>query len=214
MNPDQLWGHHDECRVAHAAQGSPRRRRGRRGYLFNVDGRKRRAAPQIHRGKCPRCRQSRHLKPQNPKSARGAGFCFFFFFFPPPPPRPNQLAHFAIHADDLERARKFYGGVFGWTFQAFGGGPMTDFCQISDASRGKLVMPCFVAIQSRKFNSAPQPGDGFECSITVDDVDAAAACGGSQWRKKLRCRRGLFPGVGWVVVLSAYGRQSGLRRLH
>ena len=36
----------------------------------------------------------------------------------------NQLAHFAIHADDLERARKFYAGVFGWTFQGYAGVPM------------------------------------------------------------------------------------------
>jgi hypothetical protein len=35
----------------------------------------------------------------------------------------NEPAHFAIHADDLDRARKFYGAVFGWTFKgldAFG----------------------------------------------------------------------------------------------
>ena len=40
----------------------------------------------------------------------------------------SQLAHFAIHADDLERARKF-GAIFGWKFQGYGG-DMTDFCQI------------------------------------------------------------------------------------
>ncbi len=45
---------------------------------------------------------------------------------------PSQLAHFAIHADDLDRARKFYGAIFGWNFQGYGG-PMTDFCQITDA---------------------------------------------------------------------------------
>jgi len=108
----------------------------------------------------------------------------------------DQLAHFAIHADDLERARKFYGGVFGWTFQGLGGGPMTDFCQIQDAS-GRLLAP-LGAIQSRKFNSAPQPVIGFECSITVDDVNAAAraveANGGQIVMPKTA-----IPGVGWVV---------------
>jgi uncharacterized protein len=107
----------------------------------------------------------------------------------------NQLAHFAIHADDLERARKFYGGVFGWTFQGYGGS-MTDFCQIQDAS-GKFLAP-LGAMQSRKFNSAPQPVIGFECSIVVDDVDAAAraveANGG-----KIVMSRAAIAGVGWVV---------------
>jgi uncharacterized protein len=108
----------------------------------------------------------------------------------------NQLAHFAIHADDLDRARKFYGGVFGWTFQGFGGGPIDDFCQIRDTA-GNLLEP-LGAIQSRKFNSAPQPVIGFECSITVDDVDATArtveANGG-----KIVMPKVAIPSVGWVI---------------
>ncbi len=108
----------------------------------------------------------------------------------------NQLSHFAIHADDLDRARKFHGSVFGWTFQGFGGGPMADFCQIKDAS-GKLLAP-LGAMQSRKFNPAPQPVSGFECSIAVDDVDAIAraveANGG-----KIVMKKAAIPGVGWIV---------------
>ena len=107
----------------------------------------------------------------------------------------NQLAHFAIHADDLDRARSFYGGVFGWTFQDIGA-PMTDFCQIRDAA-GTGLDPVG-AIQSRKFNSAPQPVIGFECSIAVEDVDAVAraveANGG-----KIAMPKTAIPGVGWVV---------------
>ncbi|HVB85059.1 MAG TPA: VOC family protein [Candidatus Dormibacteraeota bacterium] len=108
----------------------------------------------------------------------------------------NQLSHFAIHADDLERARKFYGGVFGWTFQGFGGGPMTDFCQILDAEGNRLAP--LGAMQSRKFNAAPQPVSGFECSIAVNDVDAiakaVAANGG-----KIVMPKAAIPGVGWIV---------------
>ena len=32
----------------------------------------------------------------------------------------NSLAHFAINADDVERARKFYEKVFGWKFNSWG----------------------------------------------------------------------------------------------
>lgn len=108
----------------------------------------------------------------------------------------NQLSHFAIHVDDLNRAREFYGGVFGWTFQGFGGGPMTDFCQILDAE-GKRLAP-LGAMQSRKFNAAPQPVIGFECSIAVNDVDAVArdveANGG-----KIVMAKAAIPSVGWIV---------------
>jgi len=108
----------------------------------------------------------------------------------------NQLSHFAIHADDLERARKFYGGVFGWTFQGFGSGPMADFCQIKDAA-GNLLAP-LGAVQSRKFNVAPQPLYGLECSFAVDDVDATVRAvetnGG-----KIVMKKSAIPGVAWIV---------------
>jgi uncharacterized protein len=108
----------------------------------------------------------------------------------------NQLSHFAIQVDDLERARRFYAALFGWTFQGFGGGPITDFCQIKD-SGGNLLKP-LGAMQSRKYNSAPQPVIGFECSIAVDDVDATAlaveANGGN-----IVMPRAAIPGVGWIV---------------
>jgi predicted enzyme related to lactoylglutathione lyase len=107
----------------------------------------------------------------------------------------SQLAHFAIHADDLERARQFYGAIFGWKFQGYGG-DMTDFCQIVDAG-GNLLAP-IGAIQARKFNSAAAPMIGFECSITVGDIDAATAAieahGGHIVMKKAA-----IPGVAWIV---------------
>jgi hypothetical protein len=109
---------------------------------------------------------------------------------------PNQLSHFAIHVDDIDRARKFYGAVFDWKFQGFGGGPITDFCQIKD-SAGNLLAP-LGAMQSRKFNPAPQPVTGFECSIAVNDIDAVAraveANGG-----KIVMPKAAIRGIGWVV---------------
>ena len=108
----------------------------------------------------------------------------------------NQLSHFAIHADDLDRARKFYAGVFGWQFQGFGGGPIEDFCQILDAE-GKRLAP-LGAMQSRKFNAAPQPVIGFECSIAVNDVDSTAKAVESNGGK-IVMPIAAIRGVGWIV---------------
>ena len=73
---------------------------------------------------------------------------------------------------------------------------MTDFCQIKDAT-GNLLAP-LGAMQSRKFNSAPQPVIGLECSFAVQDVDAIAraveANGG-----KILMPKAAIRGVGWVV---------------
>ena len=106
---------------------------------------------------------------------------------------PNQLTHFAIHADDLERDREFYGAIFGWTFRGIGM-PMSDFCQIVPDASGTHIG----AIQARKFNVVPERVIGYECSFTVDDVDAVArsveANGG-----RIVMKKSAIPGVGWIV---------------
>jgi uncharacterized protein len=33
---------------------------------------------------------------------------------------PNNVASFAIHATDVQRARRFYEAVFGWQFEPWG----------------------------------------------------------------------------------------------
>ena len=109
---------------------------------------------------------------------------------------PQNVAHFAIHADDLERARRFYGSTFNWQFQGFGGPDMSTFCKIkNDAGQDPGLIG---AMQHRQFNLLPRPILGFECSIEVDDVDAAAkaveANGG-----KILMPKAAIPGVGWLI---------------
>jgi len=80
-----------------------------------------------------------------------------------------HLAHFAINADDLPRARRFYENVFGWTFSPYG---PPGFFQI-DMGR-TTVQPVLGALQQRR---ALVPGvelKGFECTISVSDVHATA----------------------------------------
>jgi uncharacterized protein len=109
---------------------------------------------------------------------------------------PNNLAHFAIHADDLERARRFYGNVFGWQFQGFGGADMSGFCKIKNSAGEEAGL--IGAMQHRRFNVLPQPVLGFECSIAVDDVETTAkaveAAGG-----KILMPKTAIPGVGWLI---------------
>jgi len=108
----------------------------------------------------------------------------------------NNVAHFAIHADDLERAQNFYGKVFGWQYEGFGGGPMTDFCKITTMD-GNDMAP-IGAMQSRKYNVAPEQVIGYECSVAVNDVDITAlkveAAGG-----KILMPKTAIPGVGWLI---------------
>jgi uncharacterized protein len=108
----------------------------------------------------------------------------------------NQLVHFAIHADDVSRARQFYAGVFGWKFEGFGGVASTDFCMMRD-SQGRELKP-LGALESRKFNVVPEAIKGFECSIETEDLDATTAAV-IQRGGKIVMPRTAVPGVGWLI---------------
>jgi predicted enzyme related to lactoylglutathione lyase len=81
----------------------------------------------------------------------------------------NRLAHFAINADDLGRAQRFYENVFGWTFTPWG---PPGFFQI--AMEGPEGTP-LGALQGRRDLIAGRPATGYECTLGVDDLDAVIA---------------------------------------
>ena len=80
---------------------------------------------------------------------------------------PNDLAHFAIHADDCERAKRFYETVFGWRFQAWGP-PGFWLIRTSPGAVGG-------SLQQRQQPVSGRGMIGFECTIGVADVRAIAA---------------------------------------
>lgn len=80
---------------------------------------------------------------------------------------PNDVAHFAIHADDCQRAKRFYERTFGWKFEPWG---PPNFWLI-ETSPGAL----HGALQERRAPASTGDVNGFECSIAVEDIAATAA---------------------------------------
>lgn len=81
---------------------------------------------------------------------------------------PNDIRHFAIHADDCQRAKRFYEAVFDWSFEAWGPPKFWRIHTSPDA-------PVHGALQERR---TPIEGEGviaYECTIEVDDVAAIAS---------------------------------------
>ncbi len=78
----------------------------------------------------------------------------------------NKMTHFAIHIDEIERAKKFYNGVFEWGFNSYG---QEDFLQIKadKSENGELIG----AMQSRKYSPVPDKIIGLECTIGVENID-------------------------------------------
>ncbi len=106
---------------------------------------------------------------------------------------PNNVVHFAVHANDLERARRFYEGVFGWRFRPFG---PPDFFQIAT---GTQEDPGIIgALQHRRYSVAGKEVIGYECTISVSDLDAAAAAVEAQGGKVVMSKTVIL-GVGWLI---------------
>lgn len=105
----------------------------------------------------------------------------------------NNLAHFAIYIDDMERAKDFYSNLFGWDYNSYGA---EDFLQIKDSSGTEASL--IGALQSRKYSPIDDRIIGFECSIAVTDIDAIIkkieTCKG-----KLVMPKTEIPHVGWLV---------------
>jgi predicted enzyme related to lactoylglutathione lyase len=85
------------------------------------------------------------------------------------------LRHFAINADDVDAARRFYEGVFGWRFQPWGPPGFFKIDTGDGHGDGHGDGPAVQgALQQRRELAPGVRITGFECTFAVDDVDAVA----------------------------------------
>ena len=85
---------------------------------------------------------------------------------------PAVFRHFAINADDVGRARRFYERVLGWTFRPWG---PPDYYQIPNAGSGLLG-----ALQERREMRPGTRATGFETTFGVDDLKAVLSAAESE----------------------------------
>lgn len=102
----------------------------------------------------------------------------------------TRFRHFAIHADDVPRARRFYEQALGLTFTPWG---PPDFYQIHNVGTGLQG-----ALQARHEVVPGRRATSFEATLGVDDLKAAIsailAAGGQIVMPPFR-----IPGVGEVA---------------
>lgn len=102
-----------------------------------------------------------------------------------------RLAHFAINADDIDRARRFYENVLGWRFNPWG---PPGFYQIDTGDSSDVRG----ALQARRELLAGTRTVGFECTIAVeslDDTERAVRDNG----RRIALDRSVIPGVGTLM---------------
>jgi predicted enzyme related to lactoylglutathione lyase len=108
---------------------------------------------------------------------------------------PSNLVFFAVHADDLPRAQRFYENVFGWKFQAWG--PPGFFL----VTTGDKDDPGVAGALQKRHDVVPgQRITGYECTIGVEDLDATAAAVVANGGKIVlsKCE---IPTVGWLIKI-------------
>ena len=108
----------------------------------------------------------------------------------------GRLVHFEIHVDDMDRAKKFYGEVFGWEFEdwsEFAGMPYFG------AVTGDEGAPGINGALMQRRGAAPeagQPVNGFTCTMGIEDYDSTEkkilGLGG-----KVALPKHALPGMAW-----------------
>jgi predicted enzyme related to lactoylglutathione lyase len=99
----------------------------------------------------------------------------------------NRPTHFEIPVDDPGRAERFYGDVFGWTFQAFPGAP--EYYGMATTGEG-------VGIDGALMKRSP--GGTTTLTMEVASIEEAVAkitAGGG----KVVQPKTAIPGVGWFA---------------
>lgn len=87
----------------------------------------------------------------------------------------SRIVHFEIHVNNMDRAKTFYGEVFGWTFEdwsEYAGMPY--FGAVTGSEEWPGINGALMQRQSPP-PEQNQPLNGYACTIGVDDYDAIEA---------------------------------------
>lgn len=84
----------------------------------------------------------------------------------------GRLIHFEIHVNDMEQAKKFYGEVFGWTFQDW-----SDYAGVPyfGVVTGDENEPGINGALMQRKGGAPETNqalNAFSCTMGVEDYDS------------------------------------------
>jgi len=109
----------------------------------------------------------------------------------------GTMVHLEIPAGDTAKAREFWGGLFGWQFQAFEGGPTEYHMTRFSESTGGAIM------------GADGDKRGPRVYFDVDDIGAATARVGELGGQSGEAMP--VPGMGWFSVnKDTEGNEFGL----
>jgi uncharacterized protein len=94
----------------------------------------------------------------------------------------GRVIHFEIHADDTDRAERFYTEVFGWAVQRYGG--PVDYRLLTTGPDDQIGINGAILKRQGPGPEEGAPVNAYVCTIQVDSIEeterAVPAAGGAQ----------------------------------
>ena len=116
---------------------------------------------------------------------------------------PAGIVHFEIHANDIERAKRFYGDLFDWTCTEANVG-MEYWLITTGRSSGpngeRLGIDGGLLAKGGRDGGEGASPNAYVCTIGVEDIDATlekATKAGAE----IQMPKDRLPGVGWLCYL-------------
>jgi uncharacterized protein len=108
----------------------------------------------------------------------------------------GRVIHFEIHAEDPDRAERFYTTVFGWEVQRYGG--PVDYRLLTTGAAGQAGIDGAILQRQSGAPADGQPVNAYVCTISVDSLEEAEraipGAGGEQVVERME-----VPGVGHLA---------------
>lgn len=110
----------------------------------------------------------------------------------------GRVVHFEIHADDPERAIKFYSDLLGWTFAKWEG-PM-EYWMIKTGPDGQPGINGGLIRRQGPSPASGQPVNCYVCTAEVSQMDDRIARA-TKLGAEIAVPKMPIPGVGWLVYI-------------
>lgn len=83
----------------------------------------------------------------------------------------GRIIHFEIHATDVERAKHFYGEVFGWSFEDWSEYAGMPYYGVTTGEDGELGINGAIMERRGAAPAAGQALNAYACTIGTDNLD-------------------------------------------
>lgn len=105
---------------------------------------------------------------------------------------PNAIQHFEIPADDVERAKAFYGKVFGWKFESYPSAPGQEYFMVMAKDGDTGINGGLMKRQ--------MPGQPFTNYVTVDSIDRMLSAVQANGARVALPKQEIGQGMGWIAA--------------